>query len=636
MVEDRIAALERRAATLEERVRELETHRTPPIRRAAPPPAPPVAARRPAPRRDLEDVLGGSVLAWLGGFAVLAGLAFLLTLAISRGWLGEAERTLLSGGLSAALLAAGVRLRERRDRTEAALAAAAAGIAGLFGTLVVAGPVYHLVPGAAALGGAALVGALATWLALRWDAQAFAWLGLLGALSSPAAVGALDAYAIAFLAIAYAAAVAVIVWRHWPALAWAAFVTVTMQWVWWVYDQTPAHVGIVLAAFGALTAALAAGLEYRAERLEPNTPTLLVLNAAVLAAAGWDVLGSGAWLLALAVAHLALGLAGLRARAISHTLALIALGVAVVLGDAAAYTLTDGLTLALVWTAPTLLFSALLRRSSSQADALFSIAALSVQLLLAVVHVLAFEATPELLGSGATATALIGVGALALVAFAAARLAGGVVALVLDGTALAAVAYFTAIAADGLGLTVALAAEAVLLAVVLRPGGLAFAGVAAAHALVVLAPPVALLDGLADPLQAALGLLAVTVALAAATRSRAATALAALYLASTLVVSISPDHTGQMLLSVLWALAGVGTLVHGLIADERGARRAALILLAVTAGKVFLYDLSELEQLARVGSFIGFGLLLLMGAFAWQRVRPTLDAGDQAATPSHL
>src|SRR4051794_22299056 len=33
--------------------------------------------------RDLDEFLGGSVLAWLGGVAVLAGLAFLLTIGMS-------------------------------------------------------------------------------------------------------------------------------------------------------------------------------------------------------------------------------------------------------------------------------------------------------------------------------------------------------------------------------------------------------------------------------------------------------------------------------------------------------------------------------------------------------------------------
>src|SRR4051794_5989682 len=192
MVEDRLTALEARASTLEARVRELE--RTPvwdPTHPEAPPAAPtgpttsdtpriPTGAVRPA--RDLEDLVGGRVLAWLGGVAVLAGLAFLLTIAVSRGWLGEGARTALAGALSLGLLAAGVRLRERRGRNDAALSAAAAGIAGAFGTLVVAGQVYELIPTAVALLGALAVGGAATALAIRWQAQVMGWIGLTGAL----------------------------------------------------------------------------------------------------------------------------------------------------------------------------------------------------------------------------------------------------------------------------------------------------------------------------------------------------------------------------------------------------------------------------------------------------------------------
>ena len=42
----------------------------------------------------------------------------------------------------------------------------------------------------------------------------------------------------------------------------------------------------------------------------------------------------------------------------------------------------------------------------------------------------------------------------------------------------------------------------------------------------------------------------------------------------------------------------------------------------VAVGKVFLYDLSTLTSLYRVGSFIGLGLLLLVAAGIWQRMRP--------------
>src|SRR4051794_10549062 len=184
MVEARLAALEARTRTLEERLRRFE----PPAPSVATPVAPPLPVA-PPPRRtrqlDLEEFLGGSLLAWLGGAAVLAGLAFLLTVAISRGWLGEGARTALAGLLSGGLLATGFRLRERRGRNDGALAAAAAGIAGAFATVVVAGEVYSLVPAWAALVAAPAVGGLATALAVRWRAQVIGWIGLLGALLAP-------------------------------------------------------------------------------------------------------------------------------------------------------------------------------------------------------------------------------------------------------------------------------------------------------------------------------------------------------------------------------------------------------------------------------------------------------------------
>ncbi len=200
---------------------------------AAPAPYGVVAPPKPIPQRaprDLEDFVGGSVLAWLGGVAVLAGLAFLLTIAISSGWIGEGARTALAGVLSAGLFAAGVWLRERKAQTEASLAAAAVGVAGLFGTLVVAGPVYHLVPVPLAFAGAFATGAAATALAIRWRAQVMGWLGLLGALWAPTALGAFDGGGMAFLAIAFAATIPVLVHQRWTTLGVFAYLTMTLQW----------------------------------------------------------------------------------------------------------------------------------------------------------------------------------------------------------------------------------------------------------------------------------------------------------------------------------------------------------------------------------------------------------------------
>ena len=88
------------------------------------------------------------------------------------------------------------------------------------------------------------------------------------------------------------------------------------------------------------------------------------------------------------------------------------------------------------------------------------------------------------------------------------------------------------------------------------------------------------------------------------------------------LAELSIRQQGQALLSALWALAGVVGLVVGLVRDNRTLRLAALSFLAVTAGKVFVFDLASLTSLYRVGSCIALGMLLLAGAFAWQRIRP--------------
>ena len=125
---------------------------------------------------------------------------------------------------------------------------------------------------------------------------------------------------------------AVLVRQRWTTLAGFAFVTVALQVLAYGGASTPA-----LAGFGALTAALALGLEANRRGLHavvigPEArprplwlaAALLALGAAVLALAGWDFVNGERWLAALAVAHIALGLVATRVPRISRELALIA------------------------------------------------------------------------------------------------------------------------------------------------------------------------------------------------------------------------------------------------------------------------------------------------------------------------
>jgi uncharacterized membrane protein len=78
---------------------------------------------------------------------------------------------------------------------------------------------------------------------------------------------------------------------------------------------------------------------------------------------------------------------------------------------------------------------------------------------------------------------------------------------------------------------------------------------------------------------------------------------------------------GQAILSVFWSLLGLGLLWAGLRRDQRPLRLAGFALLAIAVGKVFLYDIAKLDQGHRVLSFVALGLLLLAGAYVYQRLR---------------
>ena len=705
--EQRVQILERQTANLHLRVRELELQfaapaaepaatapaatapATPawPAPTSAPvstaPPATPAPADTRRPGLDLEELLGGRVLAWIGGVAVVAGIAFLLAIAVSRGWIGQGARTLLAGTFSLGLVGAGAWLYERRRRSDAALAALSAGLAGLFLTVVVGGPVYAVLPAAAALALAFATGALATWFAVRWQSRGIGALGIAGALLAPVLAGAPStATTLALLWLAAASGAAVLVWQRWNWLALAVYALPLAQWLWWLGEARPdaASIVTVLCAFGALNVAAAIGFELRvpATRLRAASALLLSANAVTLALAGWYALEeAGAttagrlWIGALALAHIGVGLAT-RASRVNRDVRMLALLLGVVLADVTAGLMLEGPVLAVAFALTTAGFGLLARRVLASAAAgqgaehedrneLLLGLGLGGHLLLTTLQALT-QAPPDALSTGDAFTlgGYAAVAATACAAFVAGRFVDDVRRewrVALDIVALSGAAYLTAVALDGPLLAVAFAGEAVALALIAARerdttaawGGGAFLALALGHALVFEATPDALVAGVGDLPGAALALGAAAGAalfgmrllsgVPADPRARATLAttgaLTLLYLASVAIVTgfqpadgavvleSGARQNGQLLLSGLWACAGVSALVAGLRRDDRGLRIGALALLLVAVGKVFLYDLSTLTSLYRVGSFIGLGLLLLVAAGIWQRMRPS-------------
>jgi uncharacterized membrane protein len=524
---------------------------------------------------EFERVFGGRVLAWVGGLATLLGLVFLMRSAVDSSWFTEEVRTLFAAVGSLSLLGFGIWLHERKGNLELGRLLAAVGIPGLYATTVVATQTYDLISPVLGLEAAAVIGLIGVAVAVRWSSMLVGSVGILGALAAPIMVGSIsEGGSIAFVAVALAAGVGVLLWQRWDWLALGAFAVSAYQLVAWIVEsgfvtlegeanpsQSVPLVLAVLVGFWLLYAAAAFGYELRSrseERLPVSSWLLLLCSslfivgagAVVIGSAGDSTLGLDAWVFGFAAAHLLLGGAAIRFgvhREIGSLLVGGGIGLAA-FGIANAF---DGPTVVAIWAAA----AAALAYLSTRVDA-------------------------------APAPALSDARRLLL-------------------------------AACG------------------------FLGLAIAHVLIVEAPPAAIAEGV-DDLGSSLVAIA-SCALAAlacwyfgrdvdrrvATVAGFAGAIGFVYLGSVSIIdTIGADkggearEIGQSWLSAFWAAAGLGAVIVGMVRRSVNIRLGGLALLALVIGKVWTYDLAELEELPRALSFVALGLLLLVGAFAYQRFSP--------------
>lgn len=89
----------------------------------------------------------------------------------------------------------------------------------------------------------------------------------------------------------------------------------------------------------------------------------------------------------------------------------------------------------------------------------------------------------------------------------------------------------------------------------------------------------------------------------------------------------------QLSLSMIWMVYGGLLLTIGILRRSKLSRLMGLALLSLTILKVFFWDLSSLERLYRIISFIVLGAILLTVSFLYQRLRllalePDLKAED--------
>jgi uncharacterized membrane protein len=251
-----------------------------------PEPVAPIAPKLPPPLRarepfDYSVLFGARTLAWTGGVVTLLGVVFLFVLAAERGWIGPEARVAIGTFASGFALAAGVWLRRRFGDTYASVSAAGAGIAGLYATLLAATALYDLIPPSAAIVPAALIAALGAAIALAWNSETIASLGLVGAMLVPVPVALQDELSstgVGFAALVLAATCVVAVRRDWRALLVAGFVATVPQGLALVADHR-LHATLVVTALWLVYAAAPTALALRS-RLTYLPASLLMVSGA--------------------------------------------------------------------------------------------------------------------------------------------------------------------------------------------------------------------------------------------------------------------------------------------------------------------------------------------------------------------
>ncbi|MCA1556322.1 MAG: DUF2339 domain-containing protein, partial [Acidobacteria bacterium] len=136
-------------------------------------------------RRDLEQLIGGSLFNWLGIIAVSLTVGFFLKYAFDNDWIGQRGQVLFGAVAGVGILGAAERLRARGYKSYAYVLSGG-GILILYLTVYAARVFYDLISVLPAFLLMLAVTTTAVLLAARYNAYAIAVLGLIGGFMTPA------------------------------------------------------------------------------------------------------------------------------------------------------------------------------------------------------------------------------------------------------------------------------------------------------------------------------------------------------------------------------------------------------------------------------------------------------------------
>ena len=270
---------------------------------------------------DLEARLTGRALAWVGGLALVLGAIFFLSLAFSRGWIGNEARVIIGLAAGALSLGIGAMFMERGNRLLGHVLTPV-GLAVISISLVGATRLYDIIPVELGLLLALASSIAAAVIAIRANSPIVAAFGLIAVLAAPPLLGAPPDFAtLAFVATVLIGTTGVALWRSWPWLPTIAFLLAAPQVAIWIAGDPDPRLGVAgIGLFWLINLIAAAGEEVRRHRddLSASSATLMLANAAFLLWAGFTLLDGdlvtyrAPFLVLISIAHLAVGLAFVR------------------------------------------------------------------------------------------------------------------------------------------------------------------------------------------------------------------------------------------------------------------------------------------------------------------------------------
>jgi uncharacterized membrane protein len=99
-----------------------------------------------------------------------------------------------------------------------------------------------------------------------------------------------------------------------------------------------------------------------------------------------------------------------------------------------------------------------------------------------------------------------------------------------------------------------------------------------------------------------------------------------------LTFQFSGNFARDMSYSIAWALFALLLLIIGIRKRTAATRYAGLALLGITILKLFFHDLSQLDQLYRIGAFIAVAVIAMVASFLYQRFLATASKSNETTS----